>query len=154
MRRGVLLVLTLLLAACGDCDSNGAAPPPAGPDLTVAQLNFLHGMVGAGCQQTDNCRLEDRADLLFQWIERAGCPDVVTLQEVWRTSAPLIRARLDGACPFAYQAVQGTRLLGLDDEMVLTRYPVLASEQKALFGSFRHVLWGRLDHPLGPVGAL
>jgi endonuclease/exonuclease/phosphatase family metal-dependent hydrolase len=147
----VLSVFAILLAACGDCDSNGGSPQPAGPDLTVAQLNFLHGMVGAGCQQTDNCRLEERADLLFQWIERAGCPDVVTLQEVWRTSAPLIRARLDGACPFAYQAVQGTRLLGLDDEMVLTRYPVLASEQKALFGSFRHVLWVRLDHPLGPI---
>src|SRR5262245_65295676 len=121
----ILSVFAILLAACGDCDSNGA-PPPAGPDLTVAQLNSLHGMTGAGCQQTDNCRLEDRADLLFQWIERAGCPDVVTLQEVWRTSAPLIRARLDGAGPFAYQAVQGTRLLGLDAEMVLMRYHGLA----------------------------
>jgi endonuclease/exonuclease/phosphatase family metal-dependent hydrolase len=147
--RGLLFACILLAACGGDCDSTSTAP--AAPDLTVAQLNFLHGMSGQGCQQTENCRLDDRIELLFQWIERSGCPDIVTLQEIWRVSAPRIMERLADACPFPYQAVQGTRTLGLDDETVLTRYPVLATEQRALFGNFRHVLWVRIDHPLGPV---
>ena len=142
------LVCALLLAACGDDSDSGGQPQ--GPSLTAVQLNTLHGAVG-GCPQSDNCRLADRIDLLFQWIARSGCPDVVALQEVWTKSADLIMEHLDGACPFAYQAVRGGQAVGLDSEMVLTRYPVLAIEQQMLFPGFRHVLWVRIDHPLGPV---
>ncbi len=142
------LVFALLLAACGgDGDSGGQ---PQGPSLSAVQLNILHGAVGE-CPQSDNCRLPDRIDLLFQWIARSGCPDVVALQEVWSRAADLIMQRLDGICPFAYQAVLGSRQFGLDNEMVLTRYPALAIEQQPLFPGFRRVLRVRIDHPLGPV---
>jgi endonuclease/exonuclease/phosphatase family metal-dependent hydrolase len=126
------------------------APPPGScpkPDLTVANLNFLHGIF---CFGNANCRLVERTDLLFQWIVASGCPDVVTLQEVWDGSAPLITARLSGACPFTYQSVFFRRS-GADDEMILSRYPVVDSESHLLLANFRHVTFARLDHPIGPV---
>ena len=130
-----------------------AAPPPAAcpkTDLTVANLNFLHGFTGK-CFQQDNCRLAERVDLLFQWIADSGCPDVVTLQEVWFESAPLIMSRLADVCPFRYKAVLGTERLGIDEEMVLTRYPAVLTERYPLFAQFRRVFHVRLDHPLGPL---
>jgi hypothetical protein len=81
----------------------------------------------------ENCRLADRVDLLFRWIAGSGCPDVVTLQEVWTDSVPLIMSHLASTCPFVYQGVQGQSEAGPDDEMVLTRYPVLATEHLPLF---------------------
>ena len=148
-QRILALVCALLLAACGgDSHSGGQSAVPA---ITAVQLNTLHGITGTGCQQTAQCRLADRIDLLFEWIAHSGCPDVVTLQEVSSISAPLIMAHLDVPCPFPYQAVQGSRSVGVDNELVLTRYPVLASDQIALYPGFRHGLWVRIDHPLGPV---
>jgi endonuclease/exonuclease/phosphatase family metal-dependent hydrolase len=144
----VFLASALLLAACGGGDGDDSSPPPS---LTAAQLNFLHGIVGPGCTQNGNCRLAERADLLFQWIERSGCPDIVTLQEIWTNSGPLLVERASGACPFPYQVVFGDRRNRVDDEVVLTRYPVLAMEHLPLLGNFRRVLWVRIDHPLGPV---
>jgi endonuclease/exonuclease/phosphatase family metal-dependent hydrolase len=145
---GLLLAGALLLAACGGDAHSGGQSAQRG--ITAAQLNTLHGSLG-DCMRTDNCRLAERLDLLFDWIGDSGCPDVVTLQEVWRKSAPLIMERLGDACPFTYQAVLGNRGLGVDDEMILSRYPVLASEHHSLFSGFRKVLWVRIDHPLGPV---
>lgn len=133
---------------CGDDNDRGMAPPPAG--LTVANLNFVHGFAG-DCPNRQYCRLADRVELLFQWIVAAGCPDVVTLQEIWRESAPLIEARLAGVCPFPYQAVLGGESLGPDEEMVLTRYPALAVERRFLFLNFRRALFVRIDHPIGPL---
>src|SRR5262245_52514963 len=77
--RILILIALLTLPACG---SGGDGKASSTPDITVAQLNVLHGTTGM-CPQMANCRLEDRADLLAQWIKRSGCPDVVTLQEGW-----------------------------------------------------------------------
>jgi endonuclease/exonuclease/phosphatase family metal-dependent hydrolase len=124
------------------------APAPAAcpkADLTVANLNFLHGLL---CPTA--CRLADRVELLFQWIVASGCPDVVTLQEVWDTSQPLITAKLPSTCPFPYQSVF-FRTIGIDDEMILSRFPVLDSQLLFLEGDFRHVTFARIDHPIGPV---
>jgi len=149
MRRSlVLLFAFLLLAGCGDdCDSS---PPPATTGLTVAQLNFLHGFSG-DCPQSGNCRLEDRADLLFDWIRARGCPDVVTLQEVWTMSLPLLRARLADVCPFTYELLQGSVTFGIDDETVLSRYPASVMAQQPLFPGFRKLLFVRVEHPLGAI---
>jgi endonuclease/exonuclease/phosphatase family metal-dependent hydrolase len=136
--------------AAGRFTARNAPAPAACPDgdLTVADLNILHGIFcPAG---TDWCRLVDRIDLLFQWIAAAGCPDVVTLQEVWMTSEPLIMSRLATVCPFTYQ-LAFTRTFGVDDEMILSRYPVVSFESYRLYKNFRHVSYARLDHPLGPV---
>jgi endonuclease/exonuclease/phosphatase family metal-dependent hydrolase len=46
--------------------------------------------------------------------------------------------------------VQGERILNIDDETVLTRYPVLLVRQRFLYRGFRRVLQVRIDHPAGP----
>jgi len=143
MRRSLragLLALTLL-AACSD------APRSDAPTVTVADLNFLHGLFCA--PDTDRCRLPDRVDLLFDFIVARGCPDVVTLQEIWPPSVELIEQRLANACPFAYQLVRGERRTDVDDEAVLSRYPVALIEQRTLYRNFRRVLLTRIEHPTG-----
>lgn len=139
--------LALLLAACGD---GGDAHDAGRPDLRVATLNVLHGTTGQ-CPSLDHCRLEARADLLAQWIRASGCPDVVTLQEGWSGWATALRARAAALCEFPYEVVVAGDALGVDDEIVLTRYPVRHLARQALFGGFRRVMHLRVDHPLGPV---
>jgi len=127
-----------------------AAAPAACPktDLTVADLNLLHGLF---CPtNTHSCRIDDRVALLFQWIVAAGCPDVVTLQEIWDPSIMAITPHLATACPFTYETVY-VQVSGIDDEMILTRYPAVTFEVQPLQRDFRNVLYARIDHPLGPV---
>ena len=145
MRR-LLLVALLLFTACG----GGSSGSSAQSDLTVAQLNFLHGTSG-NCNQTANCRLVERADLLFEWIEASGCPDVVTLQEIWSGSLPLLRERAAASCPFAYDVQITTDRPGPDESAVLSRYPILSITSQPLFPGFRKVVHARIDHPLGEI---
>ncbi len=117
-------------------------------DFTVATLNVLHGLFcPAG---TSNCRLTDRIDLAFQWIAARGCPDVVTLQEVSDGVAALLPAHLGTTCPFTY-GLSLVRTFGVDDEAILSRYPVDILESVRLYVNFRHVTFARMAHPLGPV---
>ena len=124
---------------------------PVDHDLTVADLNILHGLFCP--QDADSCRLPDRIDLLFQWIAASGCPDIVTLQEVWPGAVPLIEAHLATICPFAYRMVFVPVLppRGLDQEMILTRYPAITFDLQFLHPSYRHVLSARIRHPIGPI---
>ncbi|MEO8601212.1 MAG: endonuclease/exonuclease/phosphatase family protein [bacterium] len=146
MRRIVLLLVLWSLAACGGGgDDPGTSPTPG---LTVAQLNMLHGTTGM-CPQMENCRLDERADLLAQWIKRSGCPDVVTLQEGWSGWLTALQERATTICPFAYQVLIASPQPGIDEAIVLTRYPVLHVEQAPLFPGFRKVMHVRIDHPLG-----
>jgi endonuclease/exonuclease/phosphatase family metal-dependent hydrolase len=126
------------------------APAPAtcpDPDVTVAQLNILHGLF---CPGTDNCRFADRAALFLEWVEAAGCPDVVTLQEVRDTQVPVLLGSLPSACGGVYQALYDARNR-VDDAMILSRWPSFGIEVVSLYGGFRNVLHARIDHPLGPV---
>ena len=117
-------------------------------DLGVANINLLHG---AFCpEETDYCRLADRVQLLMQWIAHIGCPDVVTLQEVWEDAHALIDQQRGTVCPFAYEVVYRPTL-GYDEELVLSRYPVLDVAQVTLAAEFRHALAVRVDHPTLPV---
>lgn len=142
------LCVLLLLAACGRSGSDGGGAPR---DVTMAQLNILHGTTGR-CPQEANCRLADRIALLYQWIARSGCPDVVTLQEVWSGAASLLRDGAGGACPFTYQVALATDRLGPDESAILSRYPVLSIGSQPLFPGFRKVVHARIDHPaLGPI---
>jgi endonuclease/exonuclease/phosphatase family metal-dependent hydrolase len=135
------------------------APAPAGcvdADLTLANLNVLHGL---GCP--GQCRLADRVALLFDFLEERGCPDVVTLQEVAEVEGfvPLsvreaIEAESAARCPFQYETFfQATT--GLDEELVLSRYPILDAEVRVLHNGFvaplRHVTFVRVDHPVGAL---
>ncbi len=123
------------------------APPPAAcpdVDLTLVNLNILHGL---SCPPgTDACRWPERAALLLDWIEAAGCPDVVTLQEVRTRQDAGLRAALPETCGGAYTALSGE-----GEGMILTRVPTVAVDEVPLDGGFRSVLHARLDHPSGPV---
>ncbi|MDG2306950.1 MAG: endonuclease/exonuclease/phosphatase family protein [Candidatus Binatia bacterium] len=127
-----------------------AAPAPAGcaekNDITVVNLNLLHGLF---CTPL-NCRQSDRVDLLYDWISGTGCPDVVTLQEIWTPMVPLIQAQLGTACPFTYEMAVGT-FNNVDDAITLSRYPIGISEVIGLFPGFRNVLYTRIDHTTGPI---
>jgi len=149
MRRLLLLLVSaVLLAGCGDDDPNTTS---TGDDITVVQLNKLHGTSGQACRDSANCRLADRMELLFDEIADSGCPDVIALQEVWRGSVPLLMDHAANACPFAYEVRLVNTQTKIDDEMILSRYPILATDQIGLFPGFRHALWVRIDHPLGPL---
>jgi endonuclease/exonuclease/phosphatase family metal-dependent hydrolase len=52
-------------------------------DITVANLNILHGFAcdSPFPRDGDQCRVEDRIDLLIQHVLAVGCPDIITLQE-------------------------------------------------------------------------
>ncbi len=136
--------------AAGRFRARGAPAPAACPDgdLTMANLNVLHGLACPAA--TGNCRFVDRAGLLARWVTAAGCPDVVTLQEVRETQVTVLVDTLPSLCGGAYQAVYNP-MNRVDDAMVLTRVPVLEVEVVPLAGNFRNVLRARLDHPLGPV---
>ena len=129
-------------------------PAPTGcpkTDVTAATLNILHGVSGSGCFRTANCRLSERVDLLFDWIRARGCPDVVTMQEVSDAGAAFIQAHRSDACPFAYEMAY-QRVTGVDDAVILSRYPIAATEVRPLFQNFRRVVYARIDHPVGPLG--
>jgi endonuclease/exonuclease/phosphatase family metal-dependent hydrolase len=152
--------------------------------IEVVNLNILNGIAcdppvtGDG----DQCRVRDRIALLMQHIVAAGCPDLVTLQEnvtskfVQRTATEvvgplddtvkLIKHRLPKlavACGFPYRVVFDRQARrppepgrGIDEEMILSRYPVLSWKVMPLYSPFapfffRHVLYARIDHPIGPV---
>lgn len=141
--------------ATGRFDAHDASAPDACPDndLTVANLNVLHGLFCPS--ETGFCRLSDRIALLGQWIVERGCPDVIALQEVFDlpptgSMIPEIETQLLNVCPFTYSIVY-IRTIGIDDSLLLSRYPALTSEVQLLYGPFRSVLHARLDHPIGPV---
>lgn len=138
------LACLLCLTGCEGDDDYGRAP-----DITVASLNILHGLPCP--RDSASCRLADRIELLFQWIQAAGCPDVVTLQEVWRPIVEEVGRYLGTACPFSYEAVIREGNIGPDEELVLTRYPVTQLEAFPLYGGFRRVLFTRIAHPTGSV---
>jgi len=116
--------------------------------VTLADLNILHGIF---CPtDTNQCRFGSRLELLFRWIEDAGCPDVVTLQEVTLPQAPTLLDALPSLCAGVYEAVYVGQNF-FDDELHLVRHPVTAVEAPTLYPGFRTALWTRLDHPLGPL---
>jgi endonuclease/exonuclease/phosphatase family metal-dependent hydrolase len=126
------------------------APAPAAcpdRDVTVADLNILHGLF---CPGGDRCRYAERMALLRQWIEEAGCPDVVTLQEVSSSQAPTLFTELASACGGVYTELHGM-LNAVDNNVILTRVRANSIEVTPLAGGFRDVLHARLDHPLGPI---
>jgi endonuclease/exonuclease/phosphatase family metal-dependent hydrolase len=156
MLRRALPICALL--ACALLTAFAARPSAALEDLTLANLNILHGL---RCDP-NQCRLSDRIDLLFEWIDDAGCPDVVTLQEVNDgvgsiSARDLIQAKLSSACGGQYDGnAVFAGVLGADEEMVLSAEPIKLFEVLELHsglapGFTRHVLLVRVEHPAGPV---
>jgi hypothetical protein len=165
---------------------DGRAPSRPDRDITVANLNILHGFA---CDPPvpddgDQCRVKDRIALLVEHLIATGCPDIVTLQEnvtasfvgltppvvvgPLKNTVALLRKHLsvlEQACGFRYQVVfdpEGATDFpaelgrGMDEELILTRYPVLHAEVFSLYSPlapffFRHVLFARIAHEIEPV---
>jgi endonuclease/exonuclease/phosphatase family metal-dependent hydrolase len=144
--RAICLSLLLLLCACSN-GNNGGLTLPETPDVTIASLNVLHGLTCPA--ETEACRLADRQDLLFEWIESIDCPDVILLQEVLGTRVvELLQERVAAHCAAVYQVLAPA---GLGQNYTLSRYPVLQTNQDSLIGGIR-VLWHtQIDHPTGIV---
>jgi endonuclease/exonuclease/phosphatase family metal-dependent hydrolase len=89
--------------------------------VTVATLNVLHGLF---CEPaTDWCRAPARLALVWRYLEAAGCPDLVGLQEIGPRQEELVVSELPALCDGAYRLEWGARP-GPDRGMVLTRLPV------------------------------
>lgn len=150
MRTIVGFGLLLALAACSDGGDNTIDMRATAdtPDVTIASLNILHGIF---CPpETADCRLADRQDLLFDWIESIDCPDVVLLQEV--TGSRVLAALMERAasrCGGVYEVLAPPSPVG--QNYTLTRYPVLQTNQDSLMGPIR-ILWhAQIDHPTGII---
>jgi endonuclease/exonuclease/phosphatase family metal-dependent hydrolase len=151
-------------------------------EVEIANLNLLHGFDcdPVSPDEGNQCRLAERVELLFKHLVAIGCPDIVTLQEIvdrefvlrggaGATVGPLdsarvlIEAQLElqaQACDFQYELlylpVSSTFFEGTDEELILSRYPILKAESRLLHSALypffaRHVLFARIDHPVGPV---
>ena len=132
------------------------APAPAvclPSGVTIASLNVLHGIFCP--RETSGCRRTDRLELLRQFVVARGCPDVLAFQEVFNLggtneNALSLAALLTNACPAPYVSVYHNAN-PFDDEMIFSRYPILAEETHDLFGPLRNVLRVRIDHPIGAL---
>ena len=144
------LALLLLITACSDGSDNviDLGATPATPDVTIASINVLHGLFCA--PETADCRLADRQDLLFDWIESINCPDVVLLEEVTgpRVIAQIVE-HVAARCGAVYQVLAPASPIG--QNYTLTRYPVLQTSEDPLMGGIR-ILWhAQIDHPTGII---
>jgi len=162
--RIILMVVGLLIAShvLAYADTKDK-PKNKKKTVEVVNLNLLHGFAcdppvpGDG----DQCRVQDRIDLLVEHIITAGCPDIVTLQEnvtepfvglappvvvgPLDNTVTLIRDRLpdlEVACGFLYEVVFDPEGVtgppaalgrGIDEELILTRYQVLHAEVFPLY---------------------
>jgi endonuclease/exonuclease/phosphatase family metal-dependent hydrolase len=183
-KRFILLILsTAVLASCSD----GRDQVPTTIDVTIANLNVLHGfdcdppLPGDG----DQCRVRERIALLVDLLIERGCPDIVTLQEVvnkefvqrspTEAAGPLDSIvdlleqglpELTMACGFTYnllyQPFLPSGVAETDEELILSRYPILHSEVQPLHSALydipnaflifaRHVLYTRIAHPVGEI---
>ena len=73
----------LILMSVGAVQARSKEPARPDRDITVANLNILHGVAcdPPAPADGDQCRVRDRIALLVDHIIAAGCPDIVTLQE-------------------------------------------------------------------------
>ena len=181
--RTYLAIIVLPAAiALASCDSNHTQAT-LDTSVTVVNLNVLHGFdCDSPETDTQQCRVRERIALLADYLMAEQCPDLVTLQEVINSDfAPtaqgqpvesilaLIEAqlpKLEAVCGFNYRIVYKPLLTvaisEVDEELILSRYPVLQTGTRILYGPLynevtgallfaRHVLHARIDHPSGEV---
>jgi endonuclease/exonuclease/phosphatase family metal-dependent hydrolase len=175
----------IAVGGCSDGNDKNVSTPAA--TVTLANLNILHGF---DCDPPapadgDQCRVRERLALLTEHLLAQGCPDLVTLQEIVNKDfvlngsaqqvgpldsiVALIEAQLPtlaAGCGFTYEIIyEPLRLVFIDEqdeELILSRYPVLRTGTRVLYGPLyneptgalifaRHVLHARIDHPSGEV---
>ena len=149
---------TLAVAICASAlvtGFRGAAaqddPEPAKP-VTIANLNLLHGLF---CQpnDTDWCNAPARVEILGKRLEQADCPDLVGLQEINARLEELLTRLLREVCDGEYEI--GFEGVGSpDQQMVLTKLPVLEQGYVDLVHFPWEAYWVRVDTAQGPVDFL
>ncbi len=148
------IILLPVIIALGGCDNNGSHAT-SNTSVTLVNLNLLHGFdCDSPDTDTQQCRIRERIALLAEHLIAEGCPDLVTLQEVINSDfAPtsqgqpvesildLIVAELPNlaaACGFDYRIVYEPLLTvaisEIDEELILSRYPVLQTGTRILYG--------------------
>jgi endonuclease/exonuclease/phosphatase family metal-dependent hydrolase len=148
-----LMVLACVAVAMPALMASGAAggepgdDVEGGDDLTVVNFNVLHGVICP--EDSDNCQLPDRMELLGQRLEAAECPDVVGMQEVSkRVYDEIERQPVIDACDYD---IVLPRPKAIDQEVVLTTLKVKSKKVVKLVGNFRTASRLELRSDLGPV---
>ncbi|MGI8797386.1 MAG: endonuclease/exonuclease/phosphatase family protein [Acidimicrobiia bacterium] len=150
MRRRLVvagLVLAATVTGAGPAGVAAGTGGGTGEDLTVVNFNVLHGAICP--EDSDNCQLPDRMELLGRRLEEAQCPDVVGMQEVSKRVYDEIK-RQPGVKACDYDVVL-PRPKGIDQEVVLTRLPVKSKKVVKLVGRLRTASRLELESNLGPV---
>jgi hypothetical protein len=166
-------VAVLILLAAGACSSgdepSGAADdrttstatsgtddvtddPPA-DSLHIANLNVLHGLYlgGESCtEETEGCKAAVRLDMLWDLLESADCPQVVTLQEIGPDQMALIPATIGEVCDGAYSVVSETGQLPTEN-WILSTLPVVHTASMRMGGLSRQAQLVRVESPMGLV---
>jgi len=153
-----VLALALVTVSCsddGDGEDDAAdgeeTPEESVADITVVNLNVLHGLPLGNCpDETESCNAAARVDMMFDLLEQAGCPDIVGLQELAPAQFELIPAGLPDVCDGAYELVSERPNMGVE-QWVLSSLPVLDAQTEVISGITRTVPWVRLDSALGPI---
>jgi endonuclease/exonuclease/phosphatase family metal-dependent hydrolase len=123
-----------------------------GKPVTVADLNLLHGLF-CDADATDWCNAPARVEILGKWLERSNCPDLVGLQEIAARQEELLNELVTDVCDGEYEI--GFEGVGSpDQQMVLTKLPVLEQGYLDIANFPWEAYWVRVDAPMGPVDFL
>jgi hypothetical protein len=79
MRNGSMVAAVVLATAILAWGEAAPGKEQKKKSVEVANLNLLHG-IDCVPVRGDQCRLEERIDLLFEHLAAIDCPDIVTLQ--------------------------------------------------------------------------
>jgi hypothetical protein len=139
-------------ASTGATTADGTTTDATEGDLTIVDLNVLHGLAldGACPPETESCQAAARLDILWEQIEDAACPDIVTLQEVGPAQIELLPQRVGDLCEGQYEIA--SEWIGLPVEVaILTSLPVLDHQGWRMSGINWAAQWAKVDTDLGAV---
>ena len=110
--------------------------------------NILHGV---GCSlESNSCAVTERVALFMDQLAAAGCPELVSIQEVNQRIVNLVEAEAAGC---GYEVVWDDDP-GLDREVVLTTLEVVGAQRRVLADRFRSAYLVRVMSPMGLVDFL
>lgn len=120
--------------------------------MTVANLNLLHGLsLGDNCpEETAGCQAVARLGLVMDAVEAAGCPEVLTFQEVGPEQQELIPDLLPELCDGTYEVVSERPGLPVE-QWILSTLPSLGAVSQPISGLSRSAQLVTLESDFGPV---
>jgi endonuclease/exonuclease/phosphatase family metal-dependent hydrolase len=142
-----LLVVGGLVALAPAAVAAKARPKP----VSIVTLNLLHGLFCP--EDTDSCQAPDRVQIFGEQLERAGCPDLVGIQEVGPRLEQLLTTSVPTWCDGAYDIAWAGSTMP-DRVMVLSRLPVVDQGELDIANVPWEAYWVRAKSPQGPVDFL